>query len=301
MSAAEHPPSPAWAASFRALPSVRLTGEALVISDLHLPPNAGAATDMFVAWCAEIARDLRAGQGPNRRVTRFVCLGDLFDVWVGRCQLELSGTGPVAEALRALGALGVACDLVPGNRDSLLDEAFAARAGVALWPDGFVLVAANGARVLCLHGDDLCVRERGYLRLRRVMRSRAMRALSRVAPLWFARRVGRGLRQRYSGALRPASDTRGPQRDAALAAAQAARAEVLLSGHSHAPSDLELRAGGRGPGAGGAARKDPADIALGEPAPSVRWVTLGAFGDAADLVHLGADGAATVRDSAPRR
>jgi UDP-2,3-diacylglucosamine hydrolase len=217
-----------------------------------------------------------------------VCLGDLFDVWVGRCQLALSGTAPVADALARLGAAGVAIDLLPGNRDSLLDAAFEQRAGVTLRRDGLVLTAADGRpSVLCLHGDELCIREPGYLKLRRCMRSRWFRALSRVAPLWFARAVGRRLRASYSGARGQRHPERGPQRDAAFAAAWGAGVPLLLSGHSHAPADDVLPSAGMLPVAGEAA--------------SVRWVTLGAFAEGADVVRLDAEGTPEVLSASADR
>jgi UDP-2,3-diacylglucosamine hydrolase len=267
---------------FAALPRVSLGRVVWVVSDLHLPPEADARTERFVAWC-DAVREEASGRSP---FTRVVCLGDLFDVWVGRCQLALSGTAPVADALARLGAAGVAVDLLPGNRDTLLDAAFEQRAGVTLRRDGLVLIGADGRpRVLCLHGDELCIREPGYLRLRRTMRSRWFRALSRVAPLWFARAVGRRLRDRYSGARGPRQPERGPQRDAAFAAAWGAGAQLLLSGHSHAPADDVLAGAGLLP-------------VLEEP-PTVRWVTLGAFGDGADVVRLDAAGVPEVLSASP--
>jgi len=139
--------------------------------------------------------------------------------------------------------------------------------------------------VLCLHGDELCIREPGYLRLRRVMRSRWFRALSRVAPLWFARAVGRRLRASYSGARGPWHPDRGPQRDAVLFAARGARVGLMLSGHSHAPLDVVL--------------PDGRFQVAGQPLTDVRWVTLGAFGDGADVVRVDATGTPEVRSASP--
>ncbi len=260
-----------WAQRFASLPEVPTAGPVWVISDLHLPPRGGEVTERFVAWCAATA--------PRH----LVCLGDLFDVWVGRSQAKLAGTEPVRAALAGIVGAGGRVDLITGNRDVLLGEDFARSAGAVLHPDGLVLTGlgsrpelggaeAGAGRVLCLHGDELCVREPGYLRLRAVLRSPALRGLARIAPLWFARAVGRGLRRRYSGTRGPRLTTRGPQPDAALAAGWAARASLVLSGHSHAPEDV-LLPGGR-------------LVAVEPTRPTVRWITLGAFGDGADVARL---------------
>lgn len=267
----------AWARAFAGLPEARYES-AWILSDLHLPSEAGARTEAFVAWCAGVATTAREGHGP----TRVVCLGDLFDAWVGRCQLRLSGTLPVTQAIAALGAVGVPFDLVPGNRDTLLDGAFEAASGARLRRDGLVLVGPAGERVLCLHGDELCIREPGYLRLRQAMRWRWFRALSRVAPLWFARFVARRLRGNFAGSRGERLVTRGPQRDAALAAARSARAALVVSGHSHAPADVSLPA------------VDALPVDDGRP---VRWVTLGAFGEAMDVARVAPGPGVRVEDS----
>jgi len=250
-----------WGRRFAALPEALAAGPVHVISDLHLPPHGGERTERFAAWCAA------------ERPAHLVCLGDLFDVWVGRAQMRLAGTAPVAAALAGIAGAGGRIDLVPGNRDALLDAEFARAAGASLHPDGCILTGVGSGRVLCVHGDELCVREPGYLRLRRILRSRGLRALARVAPLWFASAVGRSLRERYSGARGPRRATRGPQPDAALAAAWSAGAALVLSGHSHAPEDVSL------PGT--------RLVAVEPGRPAVRWITLGAFGDGADVVRLG--------------
>jgi len=278
-----------WARAFTQLPVLPIgEGGALVITDLHLPPLGGAATEAFGAWCAAVAAaalDTEAPAGSpasHAQAPRVVCLGDLFDSWVGRAQLRMPGTAPVVAAIAALGRAGVAFDLVLGNRDSLLDEAFAAATGARIHRDGLILEDEDGQRTLCVHGDDLCIREAGYLRLRALLRSRPIRGLARIAPLWFARGVGRGLRSHYAGARQPRGGDRGPQPDAALAAARAAGAVCALSGHSHAPEELEL----------------PGTVLLEvEPRPSVRWVTLGAFGEGRDEALIVRGAQCSVRDS----
>ena len=50
-----------------------------------------------------------------------VVLGDLFDAWVGPAHARLSGAARIVAALHAAHARGLAIQLVPGNRDFLLD------------------------------------------------------------------------------------------------------------------------------------------------------------------------------------
>ncbi|MEL6715880.1 MAG: hypothetical protein AAFP86_19025, partial [Planctomycetota bacterium] len=160
-----------------------------LITDLHLAPLGDARTDRFELDCA-------AFEG----APRLIVLGDLFDVWVGPKQARLAGSERVLRALRRLVDAGTAVEVVPGNRDTLLGAAFERATGATLWREGFVAtLGPAGRRVAFVHGDALCTLDRGYQRLRRLLRSGPVRWASRRAPLWFARRIGHRLRAESEG------------------------------------------------------------------------------------------------------
>src|SRR5205823_2517078 len=149
----------------------------------HLDLGASESVETFARWIETLVR-----------VPRLVILGDLFDVWVGPAQERMPGAPRVLDALRALVARGTAVAIVPGNRDFLLDRWFEERTGAQLFDEGFV-GRVGDQRVLCVHGDTLCTKDKGYQRLRRVLRSRPVVWLAPRLPLALGTRVAMRLRR----------------------------------------------------------------------------------------------------------
>ncbi len=235
---------------------VDLPPGSLVVADLHLDPADPAAVEPFAALCARIAG-----------IPRLVVLGDLFDAWVGPAHLSLAGAARAVRALADLARAGTAIEVVHGNRDFLLDAAFERASSARVHPAGLLArLAASGERVLLLHGDELCTADRGYQRLRRVVRSRLVRGAAPRVPLPLALWVARRLRRASTEALRakPPEEKR-MQRDAALRAAAEAGAAWLVCGHAHEARDERLPEGRR-------------------------WIVLDAFGGERDALAIDAQG-----------
>ncbi len=233
----------------------------LVIADLHLDVSTQPGTRGFEAWLDRL-----------HDVPRLVILGDLFDVWVGPAQARLPGAPAVLDALRALVTRGTAVELVPGNRDFLLERSFEARTGARIQREGFV-GEQRSARTLFVHGDTLCTRDVGYQRLRRVLRSGPVQWIAPRVPLAIGTRVARRLRRasvRAVAAKLP--DEKSIQRDAVVAAARAARCTALVCGHAHEFRDERLEGG-------------------------LRWIVLDAFGGARDVLRVEPDGRFEPRSS----
>jgi len=126
----------------------------LFVSDLHLEAERPAITDLFVRFLRERARAARA----------LYVLGDLFEAWVGDDDPAEPGA-TVARELRALRDAGVPLFFLRGNRDFLLGEAYARRAGMRILPDPAVIVL-DGRPVLLMHGDLLCTGDTAYQQFR---------------------------------------------------------------------------------------------------------------------------------------
>lgn len=234
----------------------------LVITDLHLAPLGDGRSERFTRLCDGL-----------EGVPALVCLGDLFDMWVCRRQAGMEGSGQVLDALERLARRGVAVHVVPGNRDALLGPWFDRRTGGSLHPDGFVAELPSGERAAMVHGDALCTRDRGYLRLRWLWRFPPVRLVSWLAPMWFARRIGARLRG-LSEASKPTKlpDEKAIQRAAVTGVAALTGASALVCGHAHDARDEALEGAG------------------GEP---VRWIVVGAWGWERDLLRVGKAGLET--------
>ena len=126
----------------------------LFISDLHLDAERPEITGLFGRFVNEEAR----------RADALYILGDLFEAWVG--DDDPSETGAfVAAKLRALRDSGVPVYFMRGNRDFLVGDAYARRAGMTILPDPAV-VLLYGKPTLLMHGDTLCSDDVAYQEFR---------------------------------------------------------------------------------------------------------------------------------------
>jgi UDP-2,3-diacylglucosamine hydrolase len=126
----------------------------LFISDLHLDPERPAITKLFGRFI----------EGEARGADALYILGDLFEAWVGDDDPSAAGAY-VADRLHGLAASGVPVYFIRGNRDFLLGDAYARRAGITILPDPAV-VMLHGQATLLLHGDLLCTDDLAYQQFR---------------------------------------------------------------------------------------------------------------------------------------
>ena len=233
------------------LPTVELLPGTRVIGDLHLELELEDDVQRFLRWLEGAAR-----------VPRLVILGDLFEYWIGPAQAESAGGRAVLGALAARTASGMAIDVIPGNRDFLLDRRFEALSGARVHPGGLIGRSADGSRVLFLHGDELATRDRDYQRLRRVLRSGPVRVCATRLPLGVSRSIARRLRRRSRRAVasKPAAE-KALQPSACSEFAGRSRAQTLVCGHAHVFRDERLEDG-------------------------VRWIVVDAFGGKRDTLEL---------------
>jgi UDP-2,3-diacylglucosamine hydrolase len=143
----------------------------LFISDLHLDPERPAITQLFGRFIDEEARGADA----------LYVLGDLFEAWVG--DDDPSDTGAfVAGKLRSLRDAGVPVRFIRGNRDFLLGDDYARRAGMEILPDPSV-VMVHGKPTLVMHGDLLCSDDTAYQQFRAQTRDPGWQAQFLAQPL----------------------------------------------------------------------------------------------------------------------
>lgn len=218
------------------------------ISDLHLQASEPRTVQ---AWKQYLA---------STPANAIFLLGDVFEVWVGDDALDDPGADEASAeetalkrdciaALHACAGQGRALYFLHGNRDFLLGEQAAQRAGMTLLTDPSVLVfgQAQGrpARWLLSHGDALCLDDRDYQALRAQLRAPEWQQRFLAQPLAQRWAFARGLRaQSEARKLASAAEgvhTRETYADAdpalTLAWLQTARASTLIHGHTHQPAD----------------------------------------------------------------
>ena len=208
----------------------------LFISDLHLDAERPAVTELFGAFMQKEAT----------RADALYILGDLFEAWVG--DDDPSETGAyVAARIREVADAEVPVFFIRGNRDFLLGDAFARRAGMRILPDPAV-VMLYGKPVLLMHGDLLCTGDTAY---------QAFRAQTRN-PLWQAQFLAQPLAARLAFAAQARAASAAHQggmkqqdktqfetlTDVATATVDATFAQfgihTIIHGHTHRPAIHDL-------------------------------------------------------------
>jgi len=210
----------------------------LFISDLHLDAERPDITALFGRFVDEEARSADA----------LYILGDLFEAWVG--DDDPSETGAyVAQRLRGLREAGVPVYFMRGNRDFLLGDAYARRAGVTILPDPSV-VMLHGRPTLLMHGDTLCSDDVDYQQFRAQTRDpdwqRQFLAQPLEARLAFAQQARAASQTRQAGlkaqgAMDAITDVTPATVDSSFARFGV---DSMIHGHTHRPAVHE-HAGGR--------------------------------------------------------
>lgn len=146
-------------------------GAAFFASDLHLSEHTPKTLDAFENWLASVAQD----------GALVFLLGDLFEVWYGDDYSDTI-TERVVKAVQSANSTGARVFFMHGNRDFLVGEAFAEKAGLELLPDPEFLTV-NHHVVLITHGDQLCTDDKVYQQFRLQSRSEQWQTKLLALPL----------------------------------------------------------------------------------------------------------------------
>ncbi len=197
----------------------------LFISDLHLDASRPHITDLFAAFVREQATAADA----------LYILGDLFEAWTGDDTADPTAQRFV-DALAPLRDARTPCFYLHGNRDFLLGEAYARRAGMTLLADPSVL-EIEGVRTLIMHGDTLCTDDLPYQAFRTQAHTpawqRAFLSRTLAEREAFARHAREESRRHTGNAMAAIMDV---NQDAVEATMRASRTHRLIHGHTHRPA-----------------------------------------------------------------
>ena len=213
----------------------------LFISDLHLDASRPAITELFGQFLLREARSADA----------LYILGDLFEAWVGDDDPSEVGAY-VAANLRQVADSGVPVSFIRGNRDFLVGQDYAARAGFRLLPDPAV-VMLYGKPTLLMHGDLLCTDDVAYQAFRTQTRDPAWQEkfLSQPLParLAFAAQARAASQAHQSGMKKSDNAQFETVTDVTPSAVESTFTrfgiDTLIHGHTHRPKMHTLRVDGR--------------------------------------------------------
>ena len=122
----------------------------------------------------DLAAFLRFLDALGATCRRIVLLGDLFNLWIGRPEIELPHQSAVVRKLRELRDDGVVVRYVEGNRDYRIGSGYTGTA-FDLSTDRGISERFGGRSLFAVHGDLVNTGDRQY---------RAWRRFSRSAPAW---------------------------------------------------------------------------------------------------------------------
>jgi len=204
----------------------------LLISDLHLQEERPDITRAFLDLIAGRARDAQA----------LYILGDFFEVWIGDDAMSPFQRS-ICQALRELSDSGTPIFLMHGNRDFMIGRAFCKAAGCTLLPDPSV-VELNGEPVLLMHGDSLCTRDEGYIRMRRYLRHPLTLFVLRHLPKSTRYKLARKLRNESRSQTRmKANDIVDVTPEEVPRVMEHFGVRTLIHGHTHRPAIHKLQIG----------------------------------------------------------
>jgi UDP-2,3-diacylglucosamine hydrolase len=198
----------------------------LFIADLHLDPSRPHITELFERYLAS---------DEVRHADALYILGDLVEAWIGDDD-DAELPERIARAIRGVRDAGVPVYFMVGNRDFLLGQEFARRAGFQLLDDGTVHTV-HGQPTLLMHGDVLCTDDVAYQAVRKQVRT----------PQWQAQILSMPLDARRAFAAKAREDSRAHtgstmetimdvNADAVAEAMRKAGVTRLIHGHTHRPA-----------------------------------------------------------------
>ena len=198
----------------------------LFIADLHLDDSRPQITRLFEQFLAsEEARSADA----------LYILGDLVEAWIGDDD-DAELPARIAAATRAVRESGVPVYFMVGNRDFLLGEDYARRAGLTLLEDGTVH-ELYGRPTLLMHGDVLCTDDIAYQAVRKQVRTPEWKAQILAMPLEarraFAAKAREDSRAHTGSTIETIMDVNA---DAVAGAMRKAGVTRLVHGHTHRPA-----------------------------------------------------------------
>ena len=170
-------------------------------------------------------------------------LGDFFDFWFGFSRVVPGRYVPVLAALKRLADGGTRIHFVEGNHDFHMGTYFTRTLGAVVHPD-CAEVDLDGKRLYLAHGDLVDEADRGYLRMRRVLRSAPVTWLAdAMPPRWLLSFADR-LHQVAGGEMNGPRHLAGRFREFAREQWRVGYDGVVL-GHCHVPELLEESHEGR--------------------------------------------------------
>jgi UDP-2,3-diacylglucosamine hydrolase len=211
----------------------RAGGDLVFIGDVHLDAS-DTHLEAFLAFLESL----------GSTTSRLVFLGDLFNLWIGRREMEQPHQHAVTQQLEMLRRGGMVVRYVEGNRDYRIASAYVGSALDEASLDG-VAEEMGGRRLWAIHGDLANPGDRHYRRWRRLSRSPLSWHLFSLVPRGRRMRVADYLERKLRKS-NPEFKRRFPEREVRAYGASflAQGYDTVVLGHFHVERDLRVDSNG---------------------------------------------------------
>lgn len=195
----------------------------LFIADLHLSENHPKISDAFFAFL----------KNEHREVEALYILGDLFEVWIGDDE-HTPLMDKVAQALSDYTKINnIKIYYIHGNRDFMIGKKYAKQSTMQLLPEHSEIIL-YGKNVLILHGDTLCLADKNYQKMRKIIHNPILQFIFNLLPLFIRKKIGWKIRTTSQNKKEDKNrDLMGVTESEVLRLMQKHQVEMLIHGHTH--------------------------------------------------------------------
>jgi UDP-2,3-diacylglucosamine hydrolase len=218
------------------------------LSDVHLKDPEGADYERLILFFDRLQGRRGGGNGEVSGAAlildHLVIAGDFFDFWFSKGEAIYPGFRQIVDRMVALKHEGVRISLCEGNHDFFLTDYFSTKLGFDVHPE-WAEFQFDGLRVLTSHGDTVDVSNRGYLAMRRFLRSPITHRLEQGLPRSLIWRLACF----WSKMSREASRESGEKIAETMHSFAIGKIhegyDAVILGHSHQPTLRQVSSGGR--------------------------------------------------------
>ncbi|TEW56228.1 UDP-2,3-diacylglucosamine diphosphatase [Psychromonas sp. RZ22] len=204
----------------------------LFIADLHLSENHRHISDAFFSFLEKEAVNAE---------TLYI-LGDMFEVWIGDDE-HTPLMDEVAQKLTQFSQKNnTPIFYIHGNRDFMIGKRYAKQASMTLLPE-HTEIDLYGCKTLIMHGDTLCLFDKNYQRMRKVIHNPMLQFIFNCLPLRLRKRIGWKIRTAsQSKKVYKNTNMMGVTQDEVLRLMSKHNVQHLIHGHTHQAfiHDLEV-------------------------------------------------------------
>ena len=151
----------------------------LFIADLHLSENHPAITRALFSFLDAKIENIDA----------LYILGDLLEVWIGDDEHTPLMDEIAAKLSDYSASNGIPIYYIHGNRDFMIGKKYAKQASMQLLPEHHD-IDLYGKRTLLMHGDTLCLADKNYQKMRKVIHNPVLQFVFNLLPLYVRKKIG---------------------------------------------------------------------------------------------------------------